>query len=51
MNVELIFDGTDFDTDATLTITVGTDAVVGYNGAALTAQLPVSAVVEANPNK
>ncbi|MDE0682969.1 MAG: cadherin domain-containing protein, partial [Candidatus Poribacteria bacterium] len=49
VNVELIFDGTDFDTDATLTITVGTDAVTGYNGTALTAQLPVSAVVEALP--
>ena len=49
VNVELIFDGTDFDTDATLTITVGADAVTGYNGTALTAQLPVSAVVEALP--
>ena len=49
VNLELIFDGTDFDTDATLTFTVGTDAVVGYNGTALTAQLPVSAVVEQSP--
>ncbi len=49
VNVELIFDGTDFDTDATLTFTVGADAVTGYNGTALTAQLLVSAVVEANP--
>ena len=49
VNVELIFDGTDFDTDATLTFTVSADAVTGYNGTALIAQLPVSAVVEKNP--
>ena len=49
VNLELIFDGTDFDTDATLTFTVGADALTGYNGTALTAQLPVSAVVEALP--
>ena len=49
VNVELIFDGTDFDADVTLTFTVGADAVTGYNSAALTAQLPVSAIVETNP--
>ena len=49
VNVALIFDGTDFDTDATLTFTVGANAIVGYNGTALTAQLPVSAVVEKTP--
>ena len=49
VNVELIFDGTDFDADATLTFTVGADAVTGYNSTALIAQLPVSAVVEENP--
>ena len=49
VNVKLIFDGTDFDTDATLTFKVGSDAVVGYNGAELIAQLPVVAVVEDNP--
>ena len=49
VNVELIFDGTDFDTDATLTFTVSADAVTGYNGTALTTQLPVSAVVEETP--
>ena len=49
VNVGLIFDGTDFDTNATLTFTVGADAIVGYNGTALTAQLPVSAVVEKTP--
>ena len=49
VNVELIFDGTDFDTDTTLTFTVGANAIVGYNSAALTAQLPIIAVVEVNP--
>ena len=49
MNVKLIFDGTDFDTDATLTFKVETDAVIGYKGAALITQLPVIAVVEQNP--
>ena len=49
VNVELIFDGTDFDTDATLTFTVSADAVTGYNSTALIAQLPVSAVVEESP--
>ena len=49
VNIGLIFDGTDFDTDATLTFTVGADAIVGYNGPALTTQLPVSAVVEKTP--
>jgi len=49
VNIELIFDGTDFDADDTLTFTVGTNAIVGYNGTALTAQLPVTAVVEATP--
>ena len=45
VTVELTFDG-DFDTDATLTFTVGADAIVGYNGPALTAQVPVTAVEE-----
>ena len=49
VNVELIFDGTDFDTDATLTFKVGANAVVGYNGAELVTQLPVIAVIEKNP--
>ena len=49
VNVELIFDGTDFDTNATMTFTVGADAVAGYNGAKLIALLPVIAVVEENP--
>ena len=49
VNIELIFDGTDFDTDATLTITIGADALTGYNGPGLIAQLPVSAIVEQSP--
>ncbi len=49
VTVGLIFDGTDFDTDAMLTFRVGANAIVGYNGTVLTAQLPVRAVVEANP--
>ena len=43
VTVELIFFG-GFDTDATLTIGVGASAIVGYNGPALTAQLPVTVV-------
>ena len=46
VTVELAFDGTDFDTDATLTFTVGADAIAGYSGAALTATLPVTALTE-----
>ena len=49
VNIKLIFDGTDFDTDATLTFKVGANAVVGYNGAELVTQLPVIAVIEKNP--
>ena len=42
ITVELDFNG-DFDTDATLTFTVDTHAVLTYNGEALTTQLPVIA--------
>lgn len=45
MTVPLTFDG-DFDTDATLTFTVEADAIAGYNGNALTATLPVTALQE-----
>ncbi|MDE0313651.1 MAG: T9SS type A sorting domain-containing protein [Candidatus Poribacteria bacterium] len=41
--VELSYDGTDFDTDSTLTFTVGAGAISGY-GKALTAQIPVTAI-------
>ena len=46
VTVELTFDGTDFDTDATLTFTVDAGAIAGYDGAAFTAQLPVTAGTE-----
>ena len=46
ITVELEFDGTDFDTDATMTFTVGADALAGYNGPPLTTQIPVTAVAE-----
>ena len=45
ITVELGFDG-NMDADATLTFTVGAAAIVNYNGPALTARVPVSAVFE-----
>ena len=42
ITVELEFDG-DMTTDGTLTFTVGADAIAGYNGPALTAQVAVTA--------
>ena len=42
VTVELTFDG-NMNTDGTLTFTVGADAIAGYNGPALTAQVSVSA--------
>ena len=42
ITVELKFNG-NIDTDATLTFTVGADALAGYNGPALMTQLPVTA--------
>ena len=46
VTVELTFDGTDFDTDATLTVTVEAGAIAGYDGSAFTAQIPVTAGME-----
>ena len=46
ITVELTFDGTDFDTDASLTFTVEAGAIAGYGGAAFAAQLPVTAGTE-----
>ena len=43
LTVELAFDSTDFDTDSRLTFTVDSDAIVGYNGAILTAEITVTA--------
>ena len=42
ITIELEFDG-DMTTDGTLTFTVGADAIAGYNGPALTAQVRVTA--------
>jgi hypothetical protein len=49
VNIKLMFDGTDFDTNATLTFKVEADAVSGYSGAAIVAQVPVIAVTERHP--
>ncbi|MDE0468306.1 MAG: T9SS type A sorting domain-containing protein [Candidatus Poribacteria bacterium] len=43
ISVALNFDGTDFDTDATLTFRVDAGAIANYNGGGLTAKLPVLA--------
>ena len=41
--ITLSYDGTDFDTDGTLTFTVGAGAIAGY-GEALSAEIPVTAI-------
>ena len=46
VTVELTFDGTDFDTNSTITFTVGAGAIADYDGTALTAQIPVTASTE-----
>ena len=46
VTVELTFDGTDFDTNATLTFTVGADAIENYDGPALAAQITVDTTIE-----
>ena len=48
VTVELAFDGTDFDTDATLTFTLDTWAIVGGNDQDFTAQVPVTAIQKSN---
>ena len=45
VKVALEFKG-DIDEDAILTFTVGADAIAGYGGSAITAQLPVTASME-----
>ena len=45
--VKLQFDGTDFDTDATLTFTMESDAIAGYNQG-VTTQFPVTAIQKSN---
>ena len=47
VTVELTFDGTDFDTNSTITFAVGPGAIAGYDGPALTAQVSISATTEA----
>ena len=46
ITVELTFDGTDFDTNSTITFTVGAGAITDYDGTVLTAQIPVTASTE-----
>ena len=46
VTVELTFDGTNFDTDATLTFIIGADAIAEYDGSSLTAQIAVAASIE-----
>ena len=46
VTVELTFDGTDFDTDATLTVIVGAGAIEDYDGSPFTAQIVVTATIE-----
>ena len=48
VTVELEFDGTDFDTDATLAFTVEADAIVDSTGQGLTALIPVTAIQNSN---
>ena len=47
VTVELEFDGTDFDTDQTLTFTMESDAIAGYNQG-VTAEIPVTAIEKSN---
>ena len=49
VDVELIFDGTDFDTDTTLTFRVGPGAIDAYNGPPLITGIPVTAIAEERP--
>ena len=46
VTVELTFDGTDFDTNSTITFTVGAGAIADYDGTALTSQVAVTASTE-----
>ena len=48
VTVLLEFDGTDFDTDATLAFSVGADAIVDSNDQGFTALIPVAAVQKSN---
>ena len=48
-SVVLAFDGTDFDADATLTFSVGANAIASYTSSRLTGSLSVKAIVETEP--
>ena len=47
--IVLAFDGTDFETDATLTLSVGVGAIANYSDSSLTANLPVTVIIELQP--
>ena len=49
VTIELEFNG-NFQTDSRLIFTVGAGAIVGYSGSALTAEVPVTAGLEADAN-
>ena len=49
ITIVLAFDGTDFDTNATLSFSVRAGAIASYSGSSLTANLPVAAVRELKP--
>ena len=49
VTVELTFNG-NLQTDSTLTFTVSPEAIVGYSGSAFTAEIPVTAGLEADAN-
>ena len=46
LEVPLAFDGTDFDTDATLTFTVSPEVIANDNSVPITAKIPVTAIIE-----
>ena len=46
VTVELTFDGTDFDTNSTITFAVAAGAIANYSGSAFTAQIPVTSGTE-----
>ena len=45
VSVQLAYDGTDFDTDSSLTFTIISEAIANHNGK-LTTEIPVTAIVE-----
>ena len=46
VSVQLDYDGTDFDTDSSLTFTIISEAIANHNGNKLTTEIPVTAIVE-----